>query len=342
MRPVKSWVEKTLAAVASRTEIPFAIRYADGTESRSRDAAPAFTLVFRTPRAYWRIAAFGHVGLLEAYFAGELDIEGSLPKALAAGMEGGIDGGAGLLVWLRNRGHELTHSNAVRSRARANAEAHYALPPEFYKFWLDDPLMLYTCAYWTEGTRSLEEALDLSRGSRSGLPSYFVFKIKNTGGWTASAAPSIHRSASALRPDCASLSPAAMRTRPYSLCTRALPGATRIAADHSDVSSFQSRFRPMVTRERRTSMIAAAANTAFRALSVDRSRAMRAPITRNNTPATTAITATKMTKGLKRPFLKSPPPMSYGPPPPPACNRCSCHRRGGSSRPCRTQTCSAR
>ncbi|HEU4350702.1 MAG TPA: cyclopropane-fatty-acyl-phospholipid synthase family protein [Burkholderiales bacterium] len=155
---MKSWVEKMLAAVASRTEIPFAIRYRDGTESRSRDATPAFTLVFRSPRAYWRIAAFGHVGLLEAYFADELDIEGSLPKALAAGMEGGIDSGEGLLVWLRNRWHELSHSNAVRSRARSNAEAHYALPPEFYKFWLDDPLMLYTCAYWAEDTRSLEEA----------------------------------------------------------------------------------------------------------------------------------------------------------------------------------------
>jgi cyclopropane-fatty-acyl-phospholipid synthase len=155
---VKSWAEKTLAAVRSRIEIPFAIRYPDGTESRSREGAPAFTLVFRSSRAYWRIAAFGHVGLLEAYFADELDIEGSLSKALAAGMEGGMDRGDGLLIWLRNRWHELAHSNAVRATARANAEAHYALPPEFYKFWLDDPLMLYTCAYWSEGTRTLEEA----------------------------------------------------------------------------------------------------------------------------------------------------------------------------------------
>jgi cyclopropane-fatty-acyl-phospholipid synthase len=155
---VKSWAEKTLAAVGSRTEIPFAIRYPDGSESRSREGAPAFTLVFRSSRAYWRIAAFGHVGLLEAYFADELDIEGSLSKALAAGMEAGMDRGDGLLIWLRNRWHELAHSNAVRSTARANAEAHYALPPEFYKFWLDDPLMLYTCAYWSEGTRTLEEA----------------------------------------------------------------------------------------------------------------------------------------------------------------------------------------
>ena len=158
MSSVRAWVEKTLRAVGERTAIPFAVRYPDGAVTRTRDAAPAFTIVFNNRAAFWRIAAFGHVGFLEAYFDGDVDIEGSLPKALAAGMEGGMDRHGGALVWLRNRWHELTHSNAARSQARANAEAHYALPPEFYRFWLDDPLMLYTCAYWKEGTRTLEEA----------------------------------------------------------------------------------------------------------------------------------------------------------------------------------------
>jgi cyclopropane-fatty-acyl-phospholipid synthase len=155
---VKAWVEKTLRAVGERTAIPFAVRFADGTGLRTREAAPAFTIVFRRPRAYWRIAAYGHVGFLEAYFDDDIDLEGSLAQALAAGMEGGFDAGGAPLAWVRNRWHELTHSNAARAQARANAEAHYALPPEFYKFWLDDPLMLYTCAYWKEGTRTLEEA----------------------------------------------------------------------------------------------------------------------------------------------------------------------------------------
>ena len=147
-----------LRVVGERTSIPFGVRHSDGAVTRWGEAPAAFTLVFRNPNVYWRIAAYGHIGLLEAYFDGDLDIEGSLPKALAAGMEGGMDRRGGLLVWLRNRWHELVHSNSLRSRARANAEAHYALPPEFYKFWLDDPYMFYTCAYWKEGTRTLEEA----------------------------------------------------------------------------------------------------------------------------------------------------------------------------------------
>ena len=155
---MRAWVEKTLRAVGERTSIPFAVRFPDGAELRTRDAAPEFTIVFRDSAAYWRIFAYGHVGVLEAYFDGQLEIEGSLAKTLAAGMEGGMDQRGGPLIWLRNRWHELTHSNSARAQARANAEAHYALPPDFYKLWLDDPLMFYTCAYWTEETRTLEEA----------------------------------------------------------------------------------------------------------------------------------------------------------------------------------------
>jgi len=158
IRIVKSWIENTLRQAGERTPIPFAVRYPDGTEYRTRPGSPAFTLIFRHPRAYWRMAGFGHVGMLESYFDGDIDVEGSLAKALAAGMEGELDRGGRTLNWVRNRWHELTHANASRRQAQRNAEFHYALTPEFYKLWLDDPLMLYTCAYWKEGTRTLEEA----------------------------------------------------------------------------------------------------------------------------------------------------------------------------------------
>jgi cyclopropane-fatty-acyl-phospholipid synthase len=57
-----------------------------------------------------------------------------------------------------NRSHEFLHSNVNWGEAKRNAEFHYALGPDFYRLWLDDPLMLYTCAYWTEQTKTLEEA----------------------------------------------------------------------------------------------------------------------------------------------------------------------------------------
>ncbi|TMH94554.1 MAG: class I SAM-dependent methyltransferase [Betaproteobacteria bacterium] len=154
---MRSLIETALRQVGERSSIPFAVRFAEGGEHRTSDQPPAFTLVFRSARAYWRIAAFGHIGLLESYFDGDLDIEGNLAKAMAAGMEGGMDR-AKPLVRVRNWWHELRFSNASWRQARTNADFHYALGPEFYRLWLDDPLMMYTCAYWTEGTRTLEEA----------------------------------------------------------------------------------------------------------------------------------------------------------------------------------------
>jgi cyclopropane-fatty-acyl-phospholipid synthase len=153
---VTSLIENELRQVGSRTRIPFAARFAGGGEYRSRDQHPEFTLIFRHPRAYWRTAAYGHVGLLESYFDGDIDIEGSMAKCLAAGMEGGLDNPRPL-VKLRNRWHEFLYSNSNLFRARKNAEFHYAHTPDFYRLWLDE-LMLYTCAYWREGVRSLEEA----------------------------------------------------------------------------------------------------------------------------------------------------------------------------------------
>lgn len=154
---MRAYVETALREVEQRSGIPFAVRFPGGGEVHRGGQDPAFTVVFRKPRAYWRIAALGHVGLLESYFDGDLDIEGSLPKALAAGMRGGMDEPNVLVRWL-NRWHEFVYANSSRRRANRNAEFHYALTPEFYKLWLDDPYLFYTCAYWTEEARTLEDA----------------------------------------------------------------------------------------------------------------------------------------------------------------------------------------
>ena len=155
---MRSIVEKALRRAGEKSSVPFAARFAGGGEYRSRAGAePAFTLVFHNARAYRRIVAFGHVGMMEAYVDGDLDVEGSLAAALAAGMEGGLDQPR-ILTAVRNWWHEFMFANASARQSKKNAEFHYALSPEFYKLWLDDPLMLYTCAYWKDGVRTLEEA----------------------------------------------------------------------------------------------------------------------------------------------------------------------------------------
>ena len=152
-----SFVGKKLAAAAANVTIPFAVRLADGRRHAFGTGEPAFILIFRNRRAELRTALFGHIGLLESYFDGDLDVEGSLAKAFAVGMSSGLDR-ANPLVRLRNNWHELRFSNATWHQARENARFHYALGTDFYRLWLDEALMMYTCGYWREGTRSVEEA----------------------------------------------------------------------------------------------------------------------------------------------------------------------------------------
>ncbi|HET9350802.1 MAG TPA: class I SAM-dependent methyltransferase, partial [Burkholderiales bacterium] len=154
---MRSLVESRLARFGERVATPFAVTFPGGGQFSNQDGEPEFRLVFRNDRALWRVAAFGHIGLLESFFDGDVDVEGSLALALASGMVGGMDR-AMPLVRMRNRWHEWRFSNADWAQARENARFHYALGHDFYRLWLDEALMMYTCGYWREGTRTVEEA----------------------------------------------------------------------------------------------------------------------------------------------------------------------------------------
>ncbi len=147
-----------LAAVAAATSIPFRVVLSNGAIVQARDGPPAFTLSFRNAAAERRVVAFGYVGLLESYFDGGVDIDGNLALAFRAGFDGGFDQARMPLVWIRNQWHELRHSNRSIAQAKANARFHYGHGQAFYRPWLDSQAMMYTCAYWKEGTTTLEEA----------------------------------------------------------------------------------------------------------------------------------------------------------------------------------------
>ena len=155
---VSSYLANFLTNWSARSRVPFRIVFANGGEFRAGDGEPAFTLRFRTRRAEFMPALFGHTALLEAYFSGELDVDGNIAMAFRAAMDAKTDGHAHPLLRLRNRWHEFRFGNASIAQAKANAEFHYDLPYDFYRLWLDRAGMLYTCAYWKEGTTTLEEA----------------------------------------------------------------------------------------------------------------------------------------------------------------------------------------
>ncbi len=157
-RGLSGALRSALAGMGGRSDISFRVVFADGTEYRNREAAPEFTLRFRHSRVERRVVAYGHVGLLEAYFDGDLDVEGDFALSFRAAFDGGFDQHTSPLVALRNRWHEARYSNRSIAQAKTNARFHYGLGQAFYRPWLDRVGMLYTCAYWSEGTTTLEQA----------------------------------------------------------------------------------------------------------------------------------------------------------------------------------------
>ena len=152
-------LRKLMESLGRRTAVRFRVNFADGSSYASHPGAPQVTVTFRTARAQWTPVALGHIGMLESFFAGEIDVDGDFAAACKIASDSGFDDDRwNPLVNLRNRWHELRFANRTIEQARTNARFHYALGTDFYKLWLDRDWMMYTCAYWKEGTRTIEEA----------------------------------------------------------------------------------------------------------------------------------------------------------------------------------------
>jgi cyclopropane-fatty-acyl-phospholipid synthase len=171
--PLQSIVD----SMATRANVPFSVVTSDGVEYGSGEGEPVFRIIFHTDNALLSSFVRGHTGLLEAYFDQAVDVEGDIAAAFGAGLASGFDLQFKALNGIENSLHELRHSNRSSTQAKVNARAHYGLGEPFYRLWLDDPLKMYTCAYWSEGTQTLEQAqrnkiehvcrkLRLTRGER--------------------------------------------------------------------------------------------------------------------------------------------------------------------------------
>ncbi|MEO7209206.1 MAG: cyclopropane-fatty-acyl-phospholipid synthase family protein [Steroidobacteraceae bacterium] len=160
------------------------VRLWDGTSIRAGTGAGSapdspFTLVFRAPDAVWSaVLGSDPLALADAYFRGELDIEGDFFAALS--IKDHLDAmqmprGEKLLaaltaLRLRMLNAAAQHSerlfapsNAPRIKAHSKAENrdaihfHYDVSNEFYALWLDRA-MVYSCAYFENPQVDLDTA----------------------------------------------------------------------------------------------------------------------------------------------------------------------------------------
>jgi cyclopropane-fatty-acyl-phospholipid synthase len=151
-------LQAVLDSLSANAGVAFEVALPGGTRYRAGSGEIAFTVVFRSDRALMATFARGHLGLLEAYFAQEVDVLGDFGAAMAAGMRSGFDLKFDAVNGVENSLLEWRNANRDATAAKANARAHYGLGEPFYRLWLDDPLKMYTCGYWREGTNGLEQA----------------------------------------------------------------------------------------------------------------------------------------------------------------------------------------
>ncbi len=153
-----TFAKKLISALGERSPVAFTITLPDGSTLPCGSGPSAFNLRLHDDTALRSTMTRGHMGLLEAYFDGTADVEGDFGAAMATGLMANLAPKIDVVNRLENAHHEWRHSNRTVARAKANARAHYGLGTEFYRRWLDDPLMMYTCAYWAEGVTTLEQA----------------------------------------------------------------------------------------------------------------------------------------------------------------------------------------
>jgi cyclopropane-fatty-acyl-phospholipid synthase len=133
--------------------------FVDGATWQNRDGEPEVTIVFRTREAERRTVLLGYVGFFEAYFDGDVDINGdsAVARLIRMGFASDYRYRANPLLLARRRYLEWRDSNRNFAQAKANAKRHYGLPFEFFRLMLGDDC-LYAEGYWLEGTTSLADA----------------------------------------------------------------------------------------------------------------------------------------------------------------------------------------
>ena len=161
-----------------------AMRLWNGTTLRlgatgAGSSEPSFTLVCRSPSVvHSMVLGRDPLRLAEAYFQGDIDIEGNFFAALRlkdhlhairltfrdrmGALFGALSLRSGLAASAepRSRRNSL-HGQAVKAHSktenRASIQFHYDVSNKFYALWLDDA-MVYSCAYFEQSDLDLEQA----------------------------------------------------------------------------------------------------------------------------------------------------------------------------------------
>jgi cyclopropane-fatty-acyl-phospholipid synthase len=158
VRALRELVLRVLRARWSRGRLD--LELPDGTLARLGDGAPDARATIHDDRALLRVLVRGEMGAAEAYVAGEWSSDDVVAVArafLRATEARGVESPLTRVALLPELVRHRRRANTLAGSAR-NARAHYDLGNAFYRLFLDDDTLAYSCALWSPATRTLADA----------------------------------------------------------------------------------------------------------------------------------------------------------------------------------------
>jgi cyclopropane-fatty-acyl-phospholipid synthase len=134
--------------------IPFVLWNGEEVAASRGDAVAR--LHFHDRKALWQLPLNPNLNFGDAYTAGKIEVEGDILQCMEALFHSMPSDPANGVLGRAMRLLSSMRTNTL-GRSRENIHRHYDLGNDFYKLWLDEELV-YTCAYYTQPTDTLESA----------------------------------------------------------------------------------------------------------------------------------------------------------------------------------------
>ncbi|KPQ29848.1 MAG: cyclopropane-fatty-acyl-phospholipid synthase [Marinobacter excellens HL-55] len=150
------WLINKLMRTAGTPPIRFRLWNGDLIEPEQSPAR--FTLHLKDHKAMYALVANPNLAFGDLYSAGRLDVEGDLPDLMESLYRSVHAARQKWPRWLDALWRNHNPRSTGITEAKENIHHHYDLGNEFYRLWLDQAEMQYTCAYYENADNTLEQA----------------------------------------------------------------------------------------------------------------------------------------------------------------------------------------
>lgn len=154
--PPERWMAEKFLSLAG--DPPLALNLWDRQEVRPESSPVRHTLRVADRAALYELMSKPNLAFGDLYSAGRLETDSYLPDFLVDLYRSTNAAHARRPKWLQRLWRDQPTRSASLKEARSNIHHHYDLGNDFYRLWLDQDHMQYTCAYYEDPAMTLEQA----------------------------------------------------------------------------------------------------------------------------------------------------------------------------------------